>query len=765
MQKLYRMVLFGVLIGLLSNCQAQQPTPTAVSQVSPTLPSAAQPSPSQPIATPTQALSMPANERVLMKITRPGTQIDKHYAWLTTTGTLTAQRLYEPWLVSAIPNTSTIICFKYETLCLFDLEENKVVWEVAAPDLLGSLDPFVTLDQDGQGVYIVYGRRGKILDLPMGWLHVRLSDGIVLEQIILTKVSTIRSGWLSSTGDFWFQPHNSDQLWLYEPRNHNLTLASVEGLVTSSQQRLFVLANRQTVIELNALDGMPIRTIELSPALALDPFSIMVAPNLDQVAFGYEYPPHNHWQMYSLKTGQLLEDYHSGLGINLVPSYQAGYWYTYEMRTEMTNFVYLWHPATQQHTWLDLDQSYGEGIGRLWLWPEQPILAATLPIAKPPSTQQVLPSQPAYQMALLAEEWSSTYSIYSTVLSDQQIEKLNIRLLIKRPNLPALVLYGDDRSDALWLYDPQTQTQRHIDFMGVDDDFGYSTNNVIAPDLQQALIVVNAFYMSPARLLHLDLTTNQLTMFDTTFKLNDYRKIQLLAWSGKTLYALLHDDTTSAFAKKSFFAKITLNQEAEIELLAELLYEPQTWISANQQTLVYRQSQSTTEQQLVWWNLTNQTSSTLSLPLSSDHALALAPDGSSLAAVTVDSAQGVAQLRRYDHASQTWHVLDQQPSGPMVTTSPIVGWSADGRRLWWQHSLQQPVLGKQYRVYAASGALQWTDELPLHNHAVVSADAETLVLIGVAGNMIQQRVNGQIIAQFPLPAELLSQRALTAFER
>lgn len=110
---------------------------------------------------------MPANERVLVKITRLGTQLDKHYAWLTTTGTLTAQRLYEPWLVAAIPNTSTMICFKYETLCLFDLEENKIVWEVAAPDFFGSLDPFVTLDQDAQGIYIVYGRRGKILDLPM----------------------------------------------------------------------------------------------------------------------------------------------------------------------------------------------------------------------------------------------------------------------------------------------------------------------------------------------------------------------------------------------------------------------------------------------------------------------------------------------------------------------------------------------------------------------------------------------------------------------
>ncbi|KPL91995.1 hypothetical protein [Herpetosiphon geysericola] len=123
-------------------------------------------------------------------------------------------------------------------------------------------------------------------------------------------------------------------------------------------------------------------------------------------------------------------------------------------------------------------------------------------------------------------------------------------------------------------------------------------------------------------------------------------------------------------------------------------------------------------------------------------------------------------MRCYDHASQTWQLLDQQPSGPMITTTPIVGWSAAGTRLWWQRSVQQPLLSKQYRVYAAAtGALEWTDELPLHNHAVVSADAETLVLVGVAGNLIQQWVHGQITAQFPLPAELLSQRAVTAFGR
>jgi len=278
------------------------------------------------------------------------------------------------------------------------------------------------------------------------------------------------------------------------------------------------------------------------------------------------------------------------------------------------------------------------------------------------------------------------------------------------------------------------------------------------------VLIIRVPHESP-RLLRLDLVTNQLSAFETTFQPNDYRRIEPLAWHGQTLYVLFHDQPNGSATLQPVLAKLTLNQQAKIEILAELADWPDYWVSANQQALVYRQSQTATEQTLVWWNLTDQTSRTLTLPLVSHAALALAPDGSALAMVTLDPTQQVAELRRYDYASQTWQTLDQQASGQIVTTNPVVGWSADSQHLWWQRSLPQPLLAKEYRVYTATGALQSTDELPLHHQAVVSADAETLVLVGVAGTMLQERQHGRITAQFPLPVDLLEQKVLAGVNR
>lgn len=771
MQKVYRMLLLGVLVGLLSNCQAQQPIPTVVSQANPTVPTVvAQVSPTQPSATPTSAsvtptpaLRVPTNERVLVQVNRPGVGWPRHYAWLTATNELTPQRLYEPILIFAIPNSSLMICYRYETLCLFDLERDQVVWEHVAPNLYNLPEPLVALDEDGKGVYIAFARRGEILDLPMGWWHVRLSDGAILEQASFDKLLTIGRGWLSATGDLWFQAHNSLKLWHYAPRDQRLTLASVEGFVTLSQQRLFVLANSQILVELNAVDGLPIRTIELSPPL--DPLAqqVIVAPNLDQVAFG---DSSDRWQIYSLDTGFLIEAYQLEQAFKLLPSYQAGYWYAYSNQDRL---IKLWQPTTKQQRDLQLLKTHGQTVSHVWLWPEQPIPIKPLPLTSPtPALAPLLPEQPTYQVALFAKWWNQTYS-YSNLWSDQLVEFLSSHtLLIERPGLPALAMYPrydpDPQPDELWLYDPQTQTHRQIDHHDLLYSLNYATQTIINPNLLQALIVLEP-NRSTRQLLQLDLTTNQLSVVKSIFRIPELRQIEPVAWNEQTLYAFLHDRSTSAFSQKSMFAKITLNHYAKIDILAELSYQPLYLVSANQQTLVYHQSQTASEQTLVWWNLTNQTSSTLRLPLASQDAMALAPDGSALAIVTFDSAQHMGQLKLYDHASKTWKVLDQQSSGHNVTTNPTLGWSADGVRLWWQRNLQQPLLTKEYRVYTATGAFQWADPLPLHNHSVVSADAETVVLVGVAGTMLQERKHGQITAQFGLPADLLEQRALAGVNR
>ncbi|WP_110517762.1 hypothetical protein [Herpetosiphon llansteffanensis] len=779
MQKLYRMLLVGVLVGLLSNCQAQQPTSTIVQQASPTLPSAAQASPTQPIATPTQALSMPANERVLVQLKKPEFGLDINYFWLAASGELTPVGAeYPDKIVSIFAEQQLAITHRAHFIELFDLATNQYRWSLEFNHFSMTDSALAVLDEAKTGVYLVFERsKPKLGPFSWTWMHVQLSDGAILEQRDI-KFSNISSNChLNRDGAFWCASSEPEgQITYYDPRSADLGLNVADGIATFVQQRLFVLSNQSVVIEFDGLTGAPLRTVQLTPPPSERSYRIIVAPDLQQIAIGqvsgqFDYESTYTWQIYSFETGALLDSYAFEQRLDLVPSYQSGYWYVYVYENY---FLELWHPQHQQRTSFAVGQQPSQAVGNIFILPQtMPELA--LPSEQPSATAQIMiPETERYPIALFVDPWPLTYR-YSTLWSDQQVELLESVWLIEQPNLLALALYGDNKSDGLLLDDLQTQTQRHIDVIGVDDDLSYLNYGLMTPDLQQALLVLEAPW-SAQQLLHLDLATNQLTPLETSFRLNE-PTIEPLAWSGKTLYALLHDDTTSAFAKKSFFAKITLNQEAEIELLAELPYEPQTWVSANQQTLVYRQSQTASEQQLVWWNLTNQTSSTVSLPLSSDHALALAPDGSALAAVTVDSAQGVAQLRRYDHASQTWHVLDQQPSGPMVTTNPIVGWSADGTRLWWQRSLQQPVLSKQYRVYAAAtGALEWSNELSLHNHAVVSADAETLVLVGVAGNMIQQRVHGQITAQFPLPDAsvyapyislnvLLLQRALTAFGR
>ncbi len=771
MQKVYRMLLLGVLVGLLSNCQAQQPTPTVVSQATPTLPSAAQASPTQPIATPTQALSMPANERVLVQLKQPEFGLDLNYVWLAASGELTTVGAeYPDKIVSIFAEQHLAISHHLNGIQLFDFATNQYRWEIEFDTFDGTDFVFAALDEAKTGVYLTIERsKPKLGAFFWTWMHVQLSDGAMLEQrdINLEYISRYTCT-LNLHGTFWCSTYKSEQkMSHYDPRTAELTTAEDRGIITFVQQRLFVLHNETAVLELDGLTGAPLRTVQLTPPPSEQPYKIIVSPDLKQIAVIEESlpfrkkPPYT-WHIYDLETGKLLDSYPVEQRLSLVPGYQSGYWYAYLYDNY---FIDLWHPQSQQRTRFAVGQQPIQAVGNILILP-QTISDGGLPNAQSPATNQiVLPATERYPLALFAKETMNQTTIYSTLWSDQQIEMLDIRLLIKRPKLPALALYRDDSSDALWLYDPQTQTHRQIDYSAIEHPFDTTIQTVINPDLQQVLIVLLPRH-SAQPLLLLDLTTNQLTALETTFKPHNYQKIEPLAWSGQTLYALLHGARTSAFNKKTFFAKIMLTQQAEIEVLAELPYEPQTLVMANQQTLVYRQSQTASEQQLVWWNLTNQTSSTLSLPLSSDHALALAPDGSALAAVTVDSAQGVMQLRRYDHASQTWHVLDQPPSGPMVTTTPIVGWSADGRRLWWQRSLQQPVLSKQYRVYAAAtGALEWSDELPLHNHAVVSANAETLVLVGVAGNLIQERSHGQLIAQFPLPAELLSQRALTAFGR
>ncbi len=757
MQKLYRIVLVGLLLGLLSTCQTQQSTPTVVIQASPTT---AQASPTQPIATPTQALSVPTNERVLVQVNQLGGVLDQHYAWLTAMSTLTPLRFHEPAMIFAIPSTSMMICRQSETICMVDLDHDQLIWEQPVPEAFSS--PLVALDENGQGVYIAFNRfKGEnSFSVGISWWHVRLSDGAILAQAILDNIPTITRGWLTATGDLWYE--NDLKLWHYAPRDQHLTLASVEGFAALSQQRLFVLANTQTVVELNARDGLPIRSIELSPPLAKITHDIIVAPNLDQIAFGYG---GKQWQIYSLDTGFLLEEYHLDHAFELLPSYQAGYWYAYSNAAKL---IKIWQPANQQQKDLRVLQNYGDSVSHLWLWPEQPIPINPLQITHPTPITQVVSTE--IEQVALFSEWSDMLRTHSTVWSNQQFETLElVDYLIKRPSLPALVLYRHyhprPQLSELWLYDPQTRIHSHLSQFEEVYRNSSQIQMLTNPSFQQVLIGV-APNQGGFKLLRLDLTTNQLLEVESRLIMRDLEWIELLAWNQETAYAFLYMNPTGALTQKPVLAKITLKQQAEIEILAELPYQPDYWISANQQTLVYRQSQTASEQNLVWWDLTSQTSSTLKLPLSFEHALALAPDGSALAAVTIDPGQGMAQLRRYDHASQTWQLLDQQASGPIVPTNPIVGWSADGERLWWQRSLQQPSLSKQYRLYAAAtGTLQWTDDLPLHNHSVVSADAETLVLVGVAGNLIQQREHGQITAQFRLPDALLRQRALSGVQR
>lgn len=763
MQKVYRMLLLGVLVGLLSNCQAQQPIPTVVSQTSPTMPPAvAQVSPPQPSLTPTPPpLRMPTNERVLVQVNQLGVVLDQQYAWLTATASLTPLRFHEPELLLAIPNTSMMICRQAETVCLFDLDHDQIIWELQITEDSGPL--LVALDHDAQGVYLAFNQFKDEYSLlvDIHWWHVRLSDGTIVEQARLDNPAKLDPRWLTATGDLWFQAQNGLQLWHYAPRDQNLTLASIEGFAALSEQRLFVLTNPQTLVELNAVDGLPLRIIKLAPPLAQVTNDIIVTPNLDQVAFG---DMGKHWQIYDLETGGLLEEYHLDQAYELLPSYQLGYWYA---SSNAAKLIKLWQPAEQRQTDLRVLQYYGDSVSHLWLWPEQPIPTKPVTIVHSTPMTHIVPTE-SEQLALFAA-WSDLPHTHFTVWGNQQVELLEqVKFLINRPGLPDLVLYRREhpipRLGELWLYDPQTRIHSHLaQFEEIYRNSSIS-QMVINPSAQQVLIGVEPD-KGGFKLFRLDLATNQLLEVESRLIMRDLLGIKLLAWNQATAYAFLSMNPNDPLNGKPVLAKLTLNQQAKIEILAELSDWPQTWVSANQQTLVYRQSQTASEQTLVWWNLTNQTSSTLRLPLVAHDALALAPDGSALAIVTFDSAQHMGQLKLYDHASKTWKVLDQQSSGHNVTTNPTLGWSADGVRLWWQRNLQQPLLTKEYRVYTATGAFQWADPLPLHNHSVVSADAETVVLVGVAGTMLQERKHGQITAQFGLPADLLEQRALAGVNR
>ncbi|ABX03082.1 MAG TPA: hypothetical protein DEF47_13035 [Herpetosiphon sp.] len=128
MQKVYRRLGLLLCLGVLSTCQAQQPTPTVITQASPTMPPAvAQASPTQPSATPTPLpLRVPTNERVLVQLKKPEFGLDINYFWIEPSGELTAVGAEYPYkFISIFAEQQLAITHLAHFIQLFDLTTNQ----------------------------------------------------------------------------------------------------------------------------------------------------------------------------------------------------------------------------------------------------------------------------------------------------------------------------------------------------------------------------------------------------------------------------------------------------------------------------------------------------------------------------------------------------------------------------------------------------------------------------------------------------------------